>query len=88
MAKRANSSFGARDFVLLDAPGFAVARGGFRHAPPLRTIGAVDERHGLEQPLPVFRRDALEYGTISRDRLEERNRVAQARHCFFCRHHL
>ena len=46
----------AREFVLLDAPGFAVTRGRFRHAPPLRTIGAVDERHGLEQPLPVVRR--------------------------------
>ena len=82
LAKRADAGFGARDFVLLHALRFAIARRGLRHPPPLRPIGAVDERDRLQQPLPVLCGHTLEHRSIRRDRFEQRDRVAQTFHRF------
>ena len=78
LPKRADACFGARDFVLPHALRFAIARRGLRHAPPLRAIGAVDERNSLQQALPLLGRHTLEHRAIRRDRLEQRDRVAKA----------
>jgi hypothetical protein len=78
LPKRADACFRASDFVLPDALCFAISRRGLRHAPPLRAIGAVDERNRLEQALSLLGRHTLEHRSIRRNRLEQRDRVAKA----------
>ena len=70
LSKRPDACFGARRLVLPDTPRLAITRRGLGHAPPLRAVGAVDQRHRLKQALTVLGRHSLQHRPIRRDRFE------------------
>ena len=75
-AKRADARPGARGFIVFHALRLAFAG---RPSPSagVRAIGTVNERDGLQQPLPIFLRDTCQHRSIGRNRFEKRDGLGE-----------
>jgi hypothetical protein len=76
-SQRTDAGLVERLLITAHAGGLALPRGDLRPAATLDPIRAVDERYGLQQPLPFFVRHPREHTAVGRDRFEQLDRLAQ-----------